>query len=554
MAYPRTVSEIESFVAQLLANPAFAPHLTRVTLRNTSIEGRDIYCIRIGTGPVPVLFTGGLHGRELVPPDALLDFAEALLLAKTNGTALSDGAFRIPVPTISSVTGRLVNVDGHYPATRLLDGPTVNRIFDRLSIYIVPCANPDGRHYDLNNIATRDDLSGGGRKNRRVLGVACNEIGVDLNRNFALGWDYRKYYDAAGANSGGPGVTDDPCDSFLRDSYHGTSALSEPESQNIEQLYSLALPRFFIDFHAFQREIYYSWSLNANQTTDPQKSYLNPAFDHNPATNSGGRPLNQAATYAEYFPGNALLNEHIALARSMADKMVDSVGADVVLRTESTYEPKQSFALYPSPGDVSDHIFSKQLSFVGGNATLNDKAPIYSFTIELGNSVEGGFCPIPTVYPKIRRECWSAASVMLAYAANWTPPTPAASPSDSLFSDCFVATALYGGRGHHNVDFLRRFRDADMATNPFTQLWMGRFSKWYAQNGPALARFTVKRLAFKVFVRWTLMEPLVALLRLSRALAWLAVDVSLRPILMLGLSLVLFFAVFFVVFLLFALC
>jgi hypothetical protein len=50
---------------------------------------------------------------------------------------------------------------------------------------------------------------------------------------------------------------------------------------------------------------------------------------------------------------------------------------------------------------------------------------------------------------------------------------------------CFVATAVYGGLHHPDVEFLRQFRDRKLRGHPLGD----GFISWYLSAGPKMARF-----------------------------------------------------------------
>jgi predicted deacylase len=107
-----------------------------------SAEGRMLRALRLGRGTRPVLVVAGLHGRELAPPVTALALARALVEG--------DGLDR-----------------------------DITALLDDASVYIAPMWNPDGYAH----VRAADPEW---RKNRSPQG---SEIGVDLNRNFDVGWD-----------------------------------------------------------------------------------------------------------------------------------------------------------------------------------------------------------------------------------------------------------------------------------------------------------------------------------------------------------------------------
>ena len=131
-------------------------------------EGRHSHALRIGPADAQagsaVVITGGIHAREWVPPDALVNLAADLLEAYSGGTGLRYGGQRFAAEDIRS----------------LVEG---------LQIVLFPCVNPDGRHHSQ----TAEPMW---RKNRRQvrpdLDPRC--VGVDLNRNFDALWDFRRHF------------------------------------------------------------------------------------------------------------------------------------------------------------------------------------------------------------------------------------------------------------------------------------------------------------------------------------------------------------------------
>ena len=93
--------------------------------------------------------------------------------------------------------------------------PEVTYLVDNTQMFFVPCINPDG--YIHNEV---QDPNGGGmhRKNKNPS-VGSTNPGVDLNRNYSYGW-----------NTTGVSPNEN------NDTYPGTSAFSEPETQAIQWL------------------------------------------------------------------------------------------------------------------------------------------------------------------------------------------------------------------------------------------------------------------------------------------------------------------------------
>ncbi|MEA3544694.1 MAG: M14 family zinc carboxypeptidase, partial [Thermodesulfobacteriota bacterium] len=111
-------------------------------------EKREIILVTISTNIAvadekPALFyTGTIHAREYIGVELAIAFARYV-------------------------------VDG------MQYDPRIREAFEKSTIYMVPCANPDGLEYSRNHFSFW-------RKNRREN--ADGSIGVDLNRNFSVGF------------------------------------------------------------------------------------------------------------------------------------------------------------------------------------------------------------------------------------------------------------------------------------------------------------------------------------------------------------------------------
>jgi len=387
VAYPATVRAIEAELARLAADH---PDLcTRTVAPNPSHEGRSISYVTVGGGDEgarPVLITGGIHAREWAPPDALLSLLERLL------RAYEDGAdFVVPAFTDTAPARDILYEEAAVPAA------DVKRIVDRLDLSVLALINPDGRAFSqssANNAMWRKNR----RPGRSGAGPACT--GVDLNRNFDLAWDFERYYDDAGDVA--VSASNDPCDFQV---YVGPSAASEPESQNVASILRERGVEFYVDVHSFSRLILLPWGMDSNQTSDPAQNFRNPAWD-------GRRDGGAGGAYGEFIPAD-LLAEHIRIGTAMHDAILDGAGSDPRAQPRSDYRVQPGLALYPTTGTASD--FAASLQFLDDPPA----ARVIAYTLEIGNDTdgEGGFQPVPAIYPKIEREVHLALMAFLSAAA-----------------------------------------------------------------------------------------------------------------------------------------
>jgi carboxypeptidase T len=144
------------------------PDFIKVESIGTTWENREIYLATLSfdvknadTKPA-LLYTGTIHAREWVGIEVAIAFIK------------------------------------NYLEGRDFD-PRIENIFKKSTMYIVPCLNPDGFEYSRNHFSFW-------RKNRRVN--ADGTIGVDLNRNFSVGW--QKNRNTSSNIYGGPAPFSEP--------------------------------------------------------------------------------------------------------------------------------------------------------------------------------------------------------------------------------------------------------------------------------------------------------------------------------------------------------
>jgi hypothetical protein len=261
----RTVAQIDS--ATDILSKFFPAILTRVQLPEPSVEGRPVFALRMraggGAARRAVLIVGGTHARELMNPDAIVEFTIDLLLSYLNGTDIRYG-------------GKTFAADD------------VKLILEAMDIWLLPCVNPDGRNF----VMTVDDMW---RKNRRVnAGSPC--IGVDLNRNADAVWGV-----AQGQTSCSP----------CADVYCGPSAFSEPETRNVKHVLDTERVVSFVDVHSFSELVLFPWGHAPTQSTDPSKRFTSLA--------GGTCTPSIPSSYSEYMPPRDVQRFTTVAGRIVAD-------------------------------------------------------------------------------------------------------------------------------------------------------------------------------------------------------------------------------------------
>ncbi|POR31707.1 Carboxypeptidase A1 [Tolypocladium paradoxum] len=309
----------------------------------STFEGRQMHGATIGTPRV--FIQSGIHARERGGPDNVLYFMADLLAARANGTGVRYGN--------QSYTNEQVT-------TALSAG-----------VAFMPLVNPDGVAYDQRSNACW-------RKNRNTTSAKGDaDIGVDLNRNFAVMWDYTRIFNPRADI--GAAASDDPGSEV----FHGTAPLSEAETQNMVWVMGQhAQLSWFLDLHSFGGDVLYAWGDDDPQTTDPQQSFTNAAYD-------GKRG------FIGVDPPDSVYREYIEQAdldaqTGLSDRMSRAMNRAGAVR----YDPKPSSSLYPTAGDSTDHALGQ---YYGHRCGANR---IQALTVEFGNETKSRACPF---YPDAGR-------------------------------------------------------------------------------------------------------------------------------------------------------
>lgn len=182
----------------------------------------------------------------------------------------------------------------------------VQYIVDNTELFFVPCLNPDGYIHNETN-----DPNGFGMHRKNKAPVGTNNPGVDLNRNYSYGWNTTGV--SANVNN---------------DTYPGTSAFSEPETQAM---------KWMVENYGFKT------AMNAHSYG---KLLLFPV----------GTTTGEFADHHDYFQD---LSSHMT--------------------TYNGYAPIKSSGLYPASGDSDDYMYKDS---IGTGAIPKDT--IFAMTPETG--------------------------------------------------------------------------------------------------------------------------------------------------------------------------
>ena len=310
----RTVAQINSVMGFLAA--AFPQMCTRIEAPHKSVQGRPIFLLRIQGGSATnrrsILIVGGMHARELMNPDAIVDLQLDLMLAYLNGTGITIGG-------------------------RSWSALDIKVLIESLDIWMLPCANPDGREF----VMSSDDMW---RENRRDLPNTSFD-GVDINRNCDIMWGI---------------TTSNTSCRPIDETYVGPGPFSEPESCNIKELCDAHRFDVFLDVHSYSELVLYPWGHAPTQTDDPTKRFT--------SLTTGTCTTLSPADHREYMTKRDQLR-----FQRVAAQIVEDIRA---VRGH-TYTAKPVIGLYATTGTASDYVYSRHIANPGLHKT-------YGFAFETG--------------------------------------------------------------------------------------------------------------------------------------------------------------------------
>ncbi len=185
-----------------------------------SVCGRDLWCIKFGTGSKKIFLNGTHHALEWITASLLMSFSFDFLNAVKNDEKILK-----------------------YNA---------KKIYKKCTFYILPMVNPDGVDVVINGISKKhphfDDMKRMlNRENPRKVWQA-NINGVDLNHNYdALFYEGKAMERENGIFGAGP------------TRFSGETPFSEPETISIRDLFEREMFNLSLAFHSQGEVIYWDY-------------------------------------------------------------------------------------------------------------------------------------------------------------------------------------------------------------------------------------------------------------------------------------------------------
>jgi g-D-glutamyl-meso-diaminopimelate peptidase len=192
-----------------------------VRIAGKSVLGKNLYTLKLGSGPSEVFYNGAHHALEWITSPLLMKFTENFAKAYMKGNKLR--------------------------------GYDLRDIWQQNTIYIMPMVNPDGVDLVINGLQKDNPFYdqliawNNGRMNFGSVWEA-NIRGVDLNHNYDASWELSKQAEPT-YGVYGPGPT----------RYSGPYSESEPETKTVVQFTENRNFRLVIAYHSQGEVIYWTY-------------------------------------------------------------------------------------------------------------------------------------------------------------------------------------------------------------------------------------------------------------------------------------------------------
>ncbi|PEL07049.1 M14 family metallocarboxypeptidase, partial [Bacillus sp. AFS017336] len=212
----------DKLTADLQELNAWYPSFTKVEIIGKSVDGRNLYAFKLGTGKSEISINGSHHAREHMTTNVIMEMLDQYASAYEKNTKISSF--------------------------------DVRKTLTQTSIYFVPMVNPDGVMLVQKGASSAKNPSqviklNKGSKN--FTAWKANVRGVDLNRQYPAGWS------TIPGNKSKPGP----------DNYKGTKALSEPEAKALYDFTNKHSFKNTVAYHSSGNIIFWHYNQTGSQFT-----------------------------------------------------------------------------------------------------------------------------------------------------------------------------------------------------------------------------------------------------------------------------------------------
>lgn len=223
---PKTKYSYNQMVSDIKQLEQTYPNLISTEVIGKSVDGRDIHAVKIGNGSNKTLVTASIHSREWITTNLVMEQIDSYAQAYMKGNSIS--------------------------------GVNVRNTLDQVTLHFIPMVNPDGvtlvqqGAYALGNTSELLKINNGSNDFKHWK---ANSRGVDLNRNFSVGWDNASSHPSK------------PSSQF----YKGPKPNSEPETRALVNYANKHNFNGAISYHSSGELIYWDGSAKGSNFIETQR-------------------------------------------------------------------------------------------------------------------------------------------------------------------------------------------------------------------------------------------------------------------------------------------
>lgn len=321
--------EIEKYIKDTAAANSSFMKSELLSVQTYDQNRSQILRIKKGTGTKKaILFLGGLHAREWIPPEAHIWFIHRLKECYNKNLDMVIGG-------------------------KTFDKSWIKAIVERIEVILFPLVNPDGRIFAMSR---REDKARMWRRNRLFIRKGKpgedDYIGVDINRNFNFLF------------TSGIDTLDKEVNTY-EGNYRGKEFHSEAETKNVVNVLDNN-PNIVVlcDIHSWGNDIMCPWGDDSSQCTEKTMAFWNKDWD-------GKRGI-AGDKYKEYMHDDDK-KLMLAVGNRMREALLKVKGNNYNVYQSFDGTPQKKFR---TSATVDDYTYSRHL-----NPNIK-KGKVYAYTIE----------------------------------------------------------------------------------------------------------------------------------------------------------------------------